>query len=87
MTNNGVEGRIHEFIQTNLVFGDKRTFSDEDSLIRNGIVDSTGILELISFLEESFDVQFDDSELIAENFDSVIRIAAFLSKKSPIIRH
>ncbi len=81
MTSNNVRGKIHEFIRTNFIFDDKRLLDDEESLIRNGIVDSTGILELINYLEEAFGVTFDDDELVAENFDSVDKIAAFLAKK------
>jgi acyl carrier protein len=46
-----------------------------------GIIDSTGVLELIGYLEEKFQLQFGDDELVAENFDTIIKITAFLKKK------
>jgi acyl carrier protein len=74
---------VHGFIQANFLVDRKKVLSDEDSLIRTGIVDSTGVLELIGFLEEKLGIQFEDDELVPENFDSVMRIAGFLSRKLP----
>ncbi|UCE67992.1 MAG: acyl carrier protein [Candidatus Zixiibacteriota bacterium] len=55
--------------------------ADGDSLLDKGIVDSTGILELIGFLEENFDIQIDDEELIPENLDSVVNLINFVNRK------
>jgi acyl carrier protein len=74
---------VRNFIRKNYIFDKRKTLADDESLIGSGIVDSTGILELINFLEEKFDVQFEDEELVPENFDSVINITAFLSRKVP----
>lgn len=73
--------QVMQFIRKNFLFDEKRTLSDQESLIASGVIDSTGILELISFLETNFKVKFEDQELIAENFDSIDRIKTFLSKK------
>jgi len=54
---------------------------DDESLLGTGVIDSTGVLELIGFLEEKFQLTFDDNELVAENFDTVLKITAFLQKK------
>jgi len=73
--------QVHEFIQRNFLFDDKKTLGDDQSLLGSGVVDSTGILELISFLEDVCHLKFDDSELVADNFDTVNRIAQFITRK------
>jgi acyl carrier protein len=78
-----IRTRVHQFIKKNFLFDDTATLGDDQSLLGSGVVDSTGILELISFLEETCRVKFDDSELVADNFDSVNRIAAFIANKLP----
>jgi acyl carrier protein len=72
---------VLKFLQTNFLFDEKKQIADNESLLGAGIVDSTGILEMIGFLEETYGVKFLDDELIAENFDSLGRIATFLTKK------
>jgi len=76
-----VREQIRKFIVDNFLFGDEGTLKDGDSFLENGIIDSTGILELVAFLEESAGVKVDDSELVPENLDSVDRIVAFAEKK------
>ncbi len=56
-------------------------FSDDESLVRSGIVDSTGVLELVSFLEAEFGIPVGEDELVPENLDSVARAAAFVERK------
>lgn len=63
------------------MFDHNKAVEDSQSLLGTGIVDSTGILELISFLEESCEVKFADHELVADNFDSVGKIVSFVSQK------
>ncbi len=81
MTAPDVEFKVREFILKNFVFDGKKSLDNDESLIGGGIMDSTGILELISFLEENFHIGFSDSELVADNFDSVKKIVTFVSKK------
>ena len=57
------------------------TFSDDDSFMEKGIIDSTGVLELLEFLEERFDIQVEDEEVIPDNLDSLIKLDAYISKK------
>ena len=78
-----IRTRVHQFIKKNFLFDDTATLGDDQSLLGSGVVDSTGILELISFLEETCRVKFEDSELVADNFDTVNRIAAFIANKLP----
>ena len=72
---------VHEYIRKEFVFDESQKLDDDQSLLGTGTLDSTGILELIGFLQDEFQVDFLDSELVADNFDSVNRIAEFLSKR------
>ena len=81
MLREDIGSQVMQFIRKNFLFDEKRTLSEQESLIASGVIDSTGILELISFLETNFKVKFEDQELVAENFDSIDRIKTFLSTK------
>ena len=71
--------RIQKFILENYLFtGDTSALGLDDSLLGRGIVDSTGMLEIIMFIEEQLGVTVKDEEMIPENLDSVSRIAAFV---------
>ncbi len=72
---------VKEFIQHNFIFDPNITLENDESLLGSGIIDSTGVLELIGYLEQKFQLQFEDSELIGENFDTVLKITGFLQKK------
>lgn len=78
--------RIQEFILENYLFtSDTSALGLEDSLLDRGIVDSTGMLEIVMFIEEQLGVTVKDEEMIPENLDSVNRIAAFVeSKRKPL---
>jgi acyl carrier protein len=54
---------------------------NSDSLLEKGVMDSTGVLELISFLEREFEITLDDAEMVPENLDSVDRVVAFVERK------
>jgi acyl carrier protein len=74
--------RIQKFILENYLFtSDPGALSVDDSLLGRGIVDSTGMLEIIMFIEEQLGVTVKDEEMIPENLDSVGRIAAFVESK------
>ena len=73
--------RIRRFITTNFYVVDPDLLEDQASLLDEGVVDSTGVLELIGFLESEFGLVIDDVEITPENFDSIARIAAFVGKK------
>jgi acyl carrier protein len=81
MTQEEVRIRVHQFIRKNFLFDEKTPLGDDQSLLGSGVVDSTGILELISFLEETCRVKFEDSELVADNFDTIARISGFIMAK------
>jgi acyl carrier protein len=72
---------VGSFIVDNFLFGDSGNLQNDTSLLDHGIIDSTGILELVMFLEERYQITIEDHELIPENLDSLNNIAAFLQKK------
>ena len=74
--------RIRAFIIENFLFGNDEGLNDDSSFLDEGIIDSTGILELVSFLEEEFSITVDDDDLIPENLDSINNVAAYLGKKN-----
>jgi acyl carrier protein len=73
--------RIRQFITTNFYVADPSALADDASLLDAGIVDSTGVLEVIGFLESEFGVTVPDNEILPENLDSIARIAAFVGRK------
>jgi acyl carrier protein len=75
------KSKIREFIIENFLFGNANGLKDETSFLEEGIIDSTGVLELVTFLEENFSIQVDDEELIPENLDSIDNVSAYLERK------
>ncbi len=74
--------KIREFIFENFLFdADEGDLDNDASFLEQGIIDSTGVLELVEWLEETFEFKIDDEELIPENLDSVNLIAAFIARK------
>ena len=69
-------------IETFLFDASDATLEDDVSLLDTGIIDSTGVLELVSFIEEEFGIEVKDEELVPENLDSLAKIDAFIEKKS-----
>lgn len=78
---NDIKKQVREFIIENFLFGDDDGLHDSTSFLDEGIIDSTGILELVTFLEETFSITVEDEELVPENLDSLNNIDAFLKKK------
>lgn len=77
-----IQAKIMDFIKENFIMGRSETTLDvEESLIESGIMDSTGVLELVEFLESTFSIQIDDEELIPENLESIKNIVEFLKTK------
>ena len=76
-----VAQRVRAFLVDSFLLGDDDGFANDESLLDSGIVDSTGVMEVVSFLEESFAITVDDDELVAENLDSVDRLTAFVQRK------
>ena len=73
---------LRRFIIDNFLFGvEDSQFSDDDSFLEKGLIDSTGVLELVAFIEEQYGIRFQDDEIIPENLDSVNKLIQFLNKK------
>ncbi|MFP7753838.1 acyl carrier protein [Thermodesulfobacteriota bacterium B35] len=74
---------IRKFIFDNFLFdAAEDELGNDDSFLEQGIIDSTGVLELVEWLEETFNISVDDEELIPENLDSVNRLAAYVAGKT-----
>ena len=69
---------IREYVIDNFLFGDDDGLKDDSSFLDEGIVDSTGIIELVAFVEKSFDIEVEDDDIVPENFDSIANIAKYL---------
>lgn len=76
-----ISAKLRHFIEENFLFGQPADFSDEDSFLSLGIIDSTGSLELVAFLEEEFGIHIADEELLPENLDSISNLERFLERK------
>ena len=77
-----LQTQVRTFILENYLFtDDESALGPDESLLDRGIVDSTGMLEIIMFIEDELGVQVEDEEMIPENLDSVNRIAAFVGRK------
>jgi acyl carrier protein len=73
---------IHQFIIDNFLFGESETWlSNDDSLLDQGIIDSMGILELVTFLEDKYEIEIPDDELVPTNLDSINRLVQFVQRK------
>lgn len=74
-------GEVRSFVVANYLIGRDDGFSNDDSFLELGIIDSTGILELISHLENTYGIEVTDDELNPDNLDSINRITAYLARK------
>jgi len=76
-----LQQQIRDFVTSNFYVADPKSLEDRTSLLDQGIIDSTGVLEVIMFIESTFGVTVEDSEMLPDNLDSIERIAAFVAKK------
>ena len=77
-----VHDEIRQFIIDNFLMGqDSDSLKDDSSFLEDGVIDSTGVLELVGFLEENYEIKVEDEELIPENLDSIKNICAYLETK------
>ncbi|MGZ4968619.1 MAG: acyl carrier protein [Methylobacter sp.] len=73
---------IRQYILENLLFTeDESVLQDSDSFLDSGIIDSTGVMEIILFIEETFDIKVNDNEMLPVNLDSVNNLTAFIQQK------
>lgn len=75
------ETEIRQFVIENFLFGQDKNLNNSQSFLDSGIIDSTGVLELIGFLESQYGISIQDDELVPTNLDSVERVASFVEGK------
>jgi acyl carrier protein len=77
-----IHDQIRDFVQQNFLFdGDVSRLDDDASFLEQGIVDSTGILELVLFCEETYSITVDNADLLPENFDSVRNLTTYVARR------
>jgi acyl carrier protein len=77
-----VNSRVREFIKDNFMYRDDRAdLADTESLLDAGLIDSTGILELVAFIETEFSIQMADTDIVPDNLDSVDTIVRYVEGK------
>lgn len=77
-----IRNKLREFIKNNFLLGNDADLTDEDSFMGKGIVDSTGILEVVTFVEENFDVKIPDEDLMPENLDSINNLVKYVTART-----
>jgi len=78
---NELKNKIRTFVVENFLFGNNGDLEDNTSFLEEGIIDSTGVLELVGFIEEEFTITVKDEELIPENLDSINNVTDYLQTK------
>ena len=81
MTTDQIEQQVREFLTNNFIFDPSVKLDLEDSFMENGIIDSTGILEVIMWVESNFGVHVEDDEVLPENFDSIGSLVRYTERK------
>ena len=76
-----IKDKARAFIVENFLYGNDGNLKDETSFLEGGILDSTGVLELVSFLEETFSIHVEGDDLVPENLDSLNNIQAYIEKR------
>ena len=77
---------VRRFILGNFFVVEGSPLADEDPLLEHGVVDSTGVLEIIRFVEVNYGIKLDDDEIVPENLGSISNIAAFLERKGGVLK-
>lgn len=72
---------VREFIAENFLFRADAEVSNDQSLLESGVIDSTGVLELIAFLETTYGITVADEEIVPENLDSIDNMTSYLTSK------
>jgi len=82
-TDISIREKVYQFIQEMFLAGaGLENVQEDESFLENGIIDSTGVMELIAFLENTFGIKVEDEELIPENLDSINNVVAYLERKT-----
>jgi acyl carrier protein len=81
-TNEYINNTLRKFISKKFLLNEDIKISDDDSFFERGIIDSTGVLELVSYIEETFRFTVEDDELIPDNLDSLDKLTIYIKKKN-----
>jgi acyl carrier protein len=81
MRTTDIQPEIYNFVVENFLFGKADGLADDDSLVSKGVIDSTGVLELVSFIQERFGIRMEDQEIIPDNLDSIRNLVTFVARK------
>ncbi len=81
MIRSEIEDQVREFLMSNFIFDSSVQLGPDDSLLESDIVDSTGVLEVLMWLETTFGIKVEDSEVLPENLDSINAMAGFIIRK------
>jgi acyl carrier protein len=76
-----IKQELRQFVVDNFLFGSAQDLRDDASFLENGIIDSTGVLELIAFLEERFGITLDERDLTPENLDSLNKVTRLVEMR------
>lgn len=76
------ETEIRNFVVESFLFGEEEGLSDDTSFLKQGIIDSTGVMQLVSFIQDQYQLTVDDEDLTPENLDSIRKISAFIERKT-----
>ncbi len=76
-----VRAAVAAYVLRHLLDGHRDGFRDGDSFLDRGLIDSTGVLELVGFLQDRFRIRVDDDELVPDNLDSIDRVCAYVDRK------
>jgi acyl carrier protein len=77
-----VSSEIKAFIVSNFLFGDEgKGIEEEQSFLESGVIDSTGLLELVSFIEQKYGITVGDREMVPENLDSLRNVSRLVARK------
>lgn len=78
---NEIKEKVRSFVVENFLFGKADGLEDGTSFLDEGIIDSTGILELVEYVEQEFSISVEDEDLIPENLDSILNVSNYISRK------
>jgi acyl carrier protein len=81
-----LNGALRNFIVENFLFGQPFDFSDNESFLKKGIIDSTGVVELVSWVEERYGIRVEDEEIVPDNLDSINNLCRFIERKTCVVR-
>lgn len=82
MTEDAVKRQLRGFVTKNFYLADVGSFDDATSFLDRGVIDSTGVLELVAFVEDEYGLTVADEEIVPANFDTVNALAGFIVRKS-----